>query len=203
MLLDRIDSRRGWTATPAAATVFVDYFDHRVGDGSLVVSGASAISRSLDRPLDLGGIREALIAVKGTFDTGKLVLTLTDSAGAAHAFTMSEPGAESGWRMFRAQPGTLPASFKLREIAAYAFTGLDSAKRYAFDFLKADLPVRAAITRAELPGAWTATPNTASLALDDDHRIWNALALKVTGATALTYAFPAPLDLRRKRVGSR
>lgn len=199
VLLDRLDSRRGWTAAPAAATVFVDYFDYRVGDGSLVVAGANAISRTLARPIDLSGIHDALIAAKGTFGATELALTLTDSAGASHAFTMSELAAESGWRIFKAVPGALPASFKLGEIAGYAFTGLDGAKRYAFDFLKADLPVRAAITRAELPGAWTATPNTATLALDDDNRIWNALALKVTGATAVSYALAAPLDLRRKR----
>lgn len=199
LLIDRLDSRRGWSATPAAAASFVDHFDFRVGDGSLVVSGATALSRTLPRPLDLSGLREAQIAVKGTFNTAKLALTLTDSAGTSHSLTMSEPGAEDGWRLFRALPGSVPPAFKLAEIAGYAFTALDSGQRYAFDFLKVDLPLRTAITQPERAAAWSPTPTTATLALDDDNRIWGALSLKVTGATALTYALPTPLNLQRKR----
>lgn len=201
VLLDRLESRRGWTPAPAAASVFVDYFDYRVGDGSLAVKGATAISRTLERPMDLADIREALIAVKGGFAASRLVLTLTDSAGASHAFTMSEGTPESGWRMFRAVPGTPPAGFRLGEIARYAFTGLDPDpdQRYAFDFLKADLPVRVTLTRNELPGTWSAAPAAAALSLDDDSRVWNALALKVTGATEVTYTLASPVDLRRKR----
>ena len=194
VLLDRLDSRRGWSAAPSSASLFVDYFDYRVGDGSLVVSGATAVSRPLSRAIDLSAIREALIAVKGSFAASRLVLTLTDSAGASHDFTMVEAAAEGTWRLFRATPGTPPAGFRLSEIAAYAFTGLDDAQRYAFDFLKADLPLR-----TELRGAWSAAPAAAALALDDDNRVWGSLSLKATGATALTYALAVPVDLRSKR----
>jgi hypothetical protein len=200
VLLDRLDSRRGWSATPAAASLFVDYFDYRVGDGSLAVKGASAVTRRLERPLDLSGMREALIAVKGGFAAASLVLTLTDSAGAAHDCTMNELAPQaSGWRVFQALPGTLPAGFRLAEVAAFAFTGLEPLQRYAFDSLKADLPVRVTLTRDELPGAWSATPAAAALSLDDDQRIWGALAVKASGASTLTYALPAPVDLRRRR----
>lgn len=200
-LLDKLDSRRGWNATPAAATVFIDYFDHRVGDGSLVVAGATAIAKTLPRPVDLSGILEALIAVKGTFAANKLVLTLTDNAvpSHSHAFTMTELGLENGWRIFRGTPGTPPAGFKLDAIASYAFTGLDDTQRYSFDFLKVDVPIRVTVVRPDLAGAWTPDSSTATLTLDDDNRIWGSLALKVTGATALVYTLPAPLDLRRKR----
>jgi len=199
VLLDKLESRRDWTATPGAATVFIDYFDHRVGDGSLVVAGATAIVKTLSDPLDLSGIREALIAVKGGFAANELVFTLTDAAAASHDFTMTELGPENGWRIFRGVPGALPPGFKLDAITSYAFTGLDNLERYSFDFLKIDVPIRVTVARPELTPAWTPAPNTATLALDDDNRVWGSLALKATGATALAYTFPAPLDLRRKR----
>lgn len=200
VLLDRLDSRRPWSAVPGTASVFVDYFDYRIGDGSLAVKDATSVSRKLDRALDLSGMREALIVVKGAFAASRLVLRLTDSAGTSHTCTMTELAAEpGGWRIFRAQPGTLPAGFKLAEIRGYAFTGLDPLQRYAFDALKADLPIRTTLTHDALSGAWSATPSGAVLALDDDTRIWGALAVKATGADSVTYTFPAPVDLRRKR----
>ena len=52
VLLDALDTRQGWSATPAAAALFIDYFDHRVGDGSLVALGATAIARKLPRAID-------------------------------------------------------------------------------------------------------------------------------------------------------
>jgi DNA-binding beta-propeller fold protein YncE len=199
VLLDKLESRRGLTATPGSATVFVDYFDHRVGDGSVVVAGATAIVKTLGGPVDLSGIREALVAVKGGFAANEIVFTLTDAATATHDFTMTELAPENGWRIFSGVPGALPPGFQLDAIVAYAFTGLDSTERYSFDFLKIDVPIRVTVARPELASAWTPTPSSATLELDDDNRVWGSLALKATGASALAYAFPAPLDLRRKR----
>ncbi|MDX2298439.1 MAG: DUF6519 domain-containing protein [Xanthomonadaceae bacterium] len=198
VLLDKLESRRGWTTTPAAATLFVDYFDHRVGDGSLVVLGATAIARTLDRPLDLSEVHEVLIAVKATSTAG-LTFTVTDDAALSHGFTMSTFASDAGWTLLRGVPGAWPAGFAAERIVAFGFTGLDAPTRYTFDFLKADLPLRRVVVHTEHGERYAAQPATALLASDDDQRLWHATAIQATQASSVSYRFPAPLDASRAR----
>ena len=148
VLIDRMEAKRGWTSTPATAAIFVDYIDHRVGDGSLVSRGASAIAKRPEKPLDLSGVGEVLFAVKADSVAG-MGFYLKD-ASATHAFTLSVVAAAANdWTLMRAVPGAWPAGFAQNAIVEYGFTGLDSTstKRYAFDFIKADLPLRTVIVQ--------------------------------------------------------
>ncbi|AKC86791.1 DUF6519 domain-containing protein [Pseudoxanthomonas suwonensis] len=197
VLLDRLESRHGWTATPAAASVFVDYFDHRVGDGSLVASGATAIARGLDHPLDLAEVGEVLVAVKA-MSTAGLAFYVKDAA-ATHAFAMTQVATDDGWKLLRAVPGAWPAGFAADSIVEYGFTGLDAATRYGFDFLKADLPLRSVVARTELTDRYAAEPAAAVLSVDDDQRLWGGAAVQATQATSVAYAFPVPVDASRAR----
>jgi DNA-binding beta-propeller fold protein YncE len=197
VLLDRLDSRSGWSAAPAGAAVFVDYFDHRVGDGSLAAQGATALARKLPAPLDLGGVNEVLIAVK-TASAAPLVFYVSDGS-AAHPFTMSSVGTDDGWQLVRGVPGAWPAGFNAARIVEYGFTGLETTARYSFDVLKADLPLRTVLVRPELSGQYSLLPATAQLAADDDQRLWGSSALRATQATAVAHALPVPADASRAR----
>jgi hypothetical protein len=198
LLLDACERRDGWTAAPAAATVFVDYFDHRVGDGSLVVAGATAIVKKLAAPVDLTGLVEVIIHVQGVFAAANLVFKAGDGTN-THAFTMSELAAESGWRVFRAVPGAWPTGFAAAKVVEYGFDNLDTTARYSFDSLRIDRPVYSPLLRTDLTKQFSATPSTAVLAPDDDARIHASVGLKVSGATQLSFALTAPGDLSRAR----
>lgn len=197
VLLDKLESRRDWATTPAAATLFVDYFDHRVGDGSLVVLGATAIARMLEQPLDLVAIKEVVLAVKATSIAG-LAFYVKDAA-ATHHVAMSQFATDDGWALLRGVPGVWPAGFAADRIVEYGFTGLSAPTRYSFDFLKAHLPLRSAIVRAQLPDQYSAQPATAVLAPDDDQRLWRATAIQASQANRVAFAFPAPVDASRSR----
>jgi len=166
VLLDKLESRRAWSATPAAATLFVDYFDHRVGDGSLVVLGASEIRRALEAPLDLSGVVDVLVAVKAVPAAG-LAFYVEDGT-ARHVFAMSDVTTDDGWLLVRGVPGAWPAGFAVQRIVAFGFTGLSAAVRYSLDFLEADLPLRSPLVRTELGERYAAQPATAALVADDD-----------------------------------
>ncbi len=197
VLLDKLESRNGWAPTPAAATLFVDYFDHRVGDGSLVVRGATAIRRMLDEPLDLSAVNELRIAVKAATTVG-LTFYVKDAA-LTHNFTMNDFATDDGWLLLRAVPSAWPAGFAADRIIEFGFTGLDAPTRYSFDFLKADLPLRSVIVRSELGNHATAQPATAVLAADDDQRLWGGSAILATQASQVALALPAPEDASRAR----
>jgi hypothetical protein len=197
VLLDRLDSRRGWTHLPAAAALFVDYFDRRVGDGSLVAIGATTIVRALDTPLDLSQASHVLLAVKSAAGA-PCVFQVSDGA-TSHDFTMNELYTDDDWRILRATPGTWPAGFASDAIVAYGFGGLKPANRYSFDFLQADLPLRTALLRTGLADACSAQPAAASLAFDDDDRLWGATALRVSAATEVTCTLAEPRDCSRAR----
>jgi DNA-binding beta-propeller fold protein YncE len=200
VLIDRMENKRGWTSTPATAAVFVDYIDHRVGDGSLVSRGASAIAKRPEKPLDLSGVGEVLFAVKADSVVG-LGFYLKD-ASATHAFTLSVVAAAANdWTLMRAVPGVWPAGFAQNAVVEYGFTGLVSGptKRYAFDFIKADLPLRTVIVRTDLGDRYSVLPATAQLVNDDDQRIWSGKSLQTTQATSVTYVFPEPIDASRAR----
>jgi Family of unknown function (DUF6519) len=161
-LLDRMDTRGGWVATPAAATLFVDYFDHRYGDGSLVALGASSLRKTLAQPLDLRGLVEVLVAVNMpagsplTFEVGDGTLT--------HAFTMSVLGSASGWTLLRAVPGAWPAGFVVQAVTQLGFSALNPLVRYGIDVIKADLPSTSLFFDPELLAYASATPATAQVA---------------------------------------
>jgi hypothetical protein len=199
VLIDRMDARRGWTCTPASAAVFVDYIDHRVGDGSLVARAATALAKRPEKPIDLGGVGEILFAVKA--DNVAALAFYVKDAGATHAFATSVVYTDGDWTLMRAVPGSWPVGFAQNAIVEYGFTGLDNdpKKRYAFDFLKADLPIRTVIARTDLGDRYSVAPATAQLANDDDARIFGGIALKATQATSVTYAFPEPVDASRAR----
>lgn len=198
VLLDKLESRKGWTATPAAAALFVDYFDHRVGNGSLVVAGATDLAHPLAKPLDLREIREVRLAVK-SLTTAGLAFYVKDAASTLHAFTMSDVAVDDGWAIVSGVPGTWPAGFAADQVAEYGFTGLDALQRYAFDELKADLPLRSVLVRTDLPDAWSALPIAATLAPDDDQRLWGQAAMAATRASAVAFALPTPCDASRAR----
>jgi hypothetical protein len=197
VLVDAMDRKAGWAVQPATAALFIDYFDRRTGDGSLVVDSATSITKTLPGPLDLRGARAFSIAVKGGFAANALVLALNDGS-TTEALTMSELAAEDGWRIFRALPAAA-STLQWDRIAAVTLQSLDSGARYAFDALKLDAsisPVLAAPTDTQLVAA---APATAVLALDDDQRIDGSLSLKATGATSLTFTLPAPRRLTHGR----
>lgn len=198
LLLDRLDSRDGWAATPATASFFVDYFDHRVGDGSLAAVGATALDRTLEAPLDLRGVVEVLIAVKAV-PPASFGFHVRDAAAATHAFTLTEIGVDEGWTIVRATPGAWPAGFAADAVAGYGFSGLNPLVRYGFDFLKADLPLRTVLVASERTAQYTALPAAAVLAADDDQRLWGTTALRASAATAVAFTPAAPADLSRAR----
>lgn len=197
VLLDRLDSRRGWSAVPAGAAVFVDYFDHRVGDGSLVATGATALARKLPAPLDLTGVNEVLVAVK-TVSAVPFTFYVSDGS-LTHGFTMNSVAVDDGWQLVRCVPGAWPAGFDRARIVEYGFTGLEAAARYSFDLLKADLPLRTLLVRTELSGQYAALPAAAQLSADDDQRLWGGNGLRVVQATSVAHALPAPVDASRAR----
>ena len=197
VLLDRFDSRRDWTPTPSAATIFVDYFNHRIGDGSLVARGATAIARRLDTPLDLSQATDVVIALKA--DPAAACVFYVGDGTATHAFTMTDLYVDETWRIVRATPGAWPAGFAATAIKEYGFNGLSAASRYSFDFLTADLPMRTALVRPELVDTYTAVPAAAALSPDDDHRVWGSTSIRATSATQVTCTLPAPRDCSRAR----
>lgn len=197
-LLDRMDQRAGWVATPAAATLFVDYFDHRVGDGSLVALGATRLDKALPRPLDMSGIVELMVSVSKT-PAAACTVEVGDGT-LSHAFTMSavatEPG---GWTLLRALPGAWPAGFAVQAVTRIAFTGLDPGVRYGFDAIKADLPLLGLFFDPEWLSQASATPAAAQLAADDDQRCRRHRSLRASQATAALLSLPQPMDLSRAR----
>ncbi len=197
VLLDALDTRQGWSTTPGSAALFVDYFDHRVGDGSLVALGATAIARALPRPADFSSVNEVLIAVKAV-PAAPAVFYVKD-ATTTHAFTMSTVATDNGWTLMRAVPGAWPVGFAAGQVIEYGFSGLTSASRYSFDFLKVDVPLCTLLLRPEHTDLFTATPTTATLTPNDDQRLWGSTSLQITGATQLDVALPAPADLSRAR----
>ncbi len=197
VLLDAMESRRGWTATPANTALFVDYFNHRVGDGSLVSVGATALARRLDAPLDLSRARELLIALRA--DAGAPCVFYVSDGSVTHAYTMADVHEQDGWRVVRATPGAWTAGLAPEAIVEYGFTTLAPATRYAFDFIKADLPLHTVLVRPERADTYAAVPATATLAADDDRRLWGSPSLHVSGATQLAATLPAPHDLSRAR----
>lgn len=197
VLLDALESRRGWAPTPVAAALFVDYFNRRVGDGSLVAMGATAIARKLDAPLDLSQAREVLIAFQA--DPASSCVFYVNDGTSTHAFTMTELLTDGDWRIMRATPGAWPAGFATNAIVEYGFTGLTAATRYSFDFLKADLPLRSELVRTELSESYSAQPAAASVAVDDDNRLWGSTSLRASAATQVTCTLSAPRDCTRAR----
>jgi Family of unknown function (DUF6519) len=199
VLIDRMEAKRGWTSTPATAALFVDYMDHRVGDGSLVSRGATAIAKHPAKPVDLSGLREVLFTVKAD-DVVGIGFYLKD-ASATHALTVSKIADDGDWALMRATVGAWPAGFAENSIVEYGFTGLngDPNKRYAFDFLKADLPLRTAIVRTDRSDRYNALPATAQFTNDDDQRIWGGTSVQAMQATSVSFAFPEPVDASRAR----
>lgn len=197
VLLDKLESRKAWVSTPAAATLFIDYFDHRVGDGSLVAMGATSVTKALDTPLDLSGVVELLIAVK-TVPASPFTFYVRD-ATTTHSFTMTDVADDDGWLLVRATPGAWPAGFASNTIVEYGFSGLNALVRYSFDFIKADLPLRTLLVHPEWGGQFTALPATVVLAPDDDERLWGSTSIRASAASAVAYTLPAPADLSRAR----
>ncbi|HKY01857.1 MAG TPA: DUF6519 domain-containing protein, partial [Burkholderiales bacterium] len=198
LLLDACDKREAWSATPNTVNLFIDYFDHRVGDGSLVATNASSIAKTLAQPMDWRSLVEVVVHVKGVFAATDFVFYANDGT-TSHSFTMTELTSESGWRVFSAVPGAWPAGFAADAVVEYGFTSLDATTRYSIDALRFDAPIYSRLLRTSLTKQFSATPNTATLAQDDDLRIAGGLSLKVSGATQLNYAIPAPQDLSRAR----
>jgi hypothetical protein len=197
VLVDAMDRKTGWAVQPATAALFIDYFDRRTGDGSLVVKGATSLTKTLPGPVDLRGARAFSLAVKGGFAANALVLALNDGS-TTEALTMSELAAEDGWRIFRAVP-VAASALQWDRIVSASLQNLDSVERYAFDAIKLDAalsPVFIAPTDTQLVAA---APAAAVLALDDDQRIDGSLSLKATGATSLIFTLPAPQRLTQSR----
>lgn len=197
VVLDKLESRKGWATMPATASLFIDYFDHRVGDGSLVALGATAVAKTLAKPLDLSQVGEILVAAKAVPPT-PFTFYVKDGAN-THNFTMTSVATDDGWELVRAVPGAWPAGFASNAIVEYGFTGLNALVRYSFDFLKADLPLRAVLADSGRTAQYTALPATAVLAPDDDHRLWGHTSVNATGASAVAFALAAPADLSRAR----
>jgi DNA-binding beta-propeller fold protein YncE len=205
ILLDAMDARTGWTPSVAAGpapTLHVDYFDHRVGAGALVVAGADTLQRRLARPADLTGLREILVAVKGTFAAGACTFSLW-SGGAPTALPTTEvAGGLAGWRLLRADPAAVPANV-LAAVEGWGFSALDPARAYRFDSIRADLPIRWTLARVATPHEYVATsPNVADVPevrLVDDDRIWRSLAVEVTSAGTVAHTFGDVRDLRHTR----
>ncbi|HEX7048863.1 MAG TPA: DUF6519 domain-containing protein [Longimicrobiales bacterium] len=207
ILLDALDSREGWAAEPALGDPvpqpFIDYFDHRTGVGSLSVEGAVALVRALERPLDLSGLAEVVIAVKGAFAAGECVFFLGQGGTRAELTTVEDAAGVDGWRIFRADPTTLSASIDLAAVDAYGFTGLNKAERYTFDSVRVDLPIREPLVAMGSARDFDATAPAPGVVpevtIHDDDRIWRSTALRVTRASAIAYALPAVRDLRPVR----
>lgn len=197
LLLDKLESRKGWSTTPAGATLFIDYFDHRVGDGSLVALGATAVAKTLGKPLDLSRVVELLIAVK-TVPASPFTFYVKD-ATTTHNFTMTDVATDDGWLLVRATPGAWPAGFANQAIVEYGFSGLNTLVRYSFDFVKADLPLHTLLVHPEWGGQFTALPAAAVLAPDDDQRLWGSTSIRASATSAVAYTLPAPADLSRAR----
>lgn len=197
VLIDKLESRRGWTATPGNALLFVDYFEQRVGDGCLVALNATGIAKPLAAPLDFSQVREVLILAKAV-PSAPFTFYVRD-AGATHAFSMSNLASDAGWLLVRGVPGAWPAGFAADRVIEYGFSGLDAGSRYAFDVLKADLPLRSPLVRSDRVDRYAAQPAGAVLAGDDDQRLWNAPSLSATQATRVDYSLPEPVDASRAR----
>jgi DNA-binding beta-propeller fold protein YncE len=197
VLLDALESRRGWTPTPATAMVFVDYFNRRVGDGSLVAIGATAIARTLDAPIDLSQAVDLLLAFKAD-PVAPCTFYVSDGSN-THDLTMTELYTDDGWRVVRATPGAWPAGFASNAVKAYGFKNMTPATRYSFDFLKADLPLNSLLVRTDLTDAYSALPAAASLTVNDDQRLWGSTSLRATAATQVTHTLPEPRDCSRAR----
>ena len=197
-LLDSCDRRTDWHAQPSTAPCFIDYFDYRVGDGSLVVSGSTELMHESAQRLDLSHVSELLIYAKGVFTLAECVFSVSDGV-TSHAFTMSELGADGGWRVLRAVPGAWPAALDAAGITRYGFVSLVATQRYAFDALRIDQPLVQAVLRSELLDRFTVAPATAVLQSDDSYVIWGSIPARIESGSALDYLFPAPLDLSAAR----
>ncbi|MGH7392387.1 MAG: DUF6519 domain-containing protein [Candidatus Rokuibacteriota bacterium] len=204
ILLDAMDSRAGWAAEKAVgdpdAHLYVDYFDHRTGEGSLSVEGATALMRALPRPIDLSGLSEVVVAAKGSFNAANCVVTL-GRQGTRVSLTTSEAAPLAGWRIFRATG--VPGGFDLAGVDEYGLTNLDKTFRYQFDFVKIDRPIRLVLAPASSLAGFGATPlavnDVPQLEIDDDQRRFASTVLAVGRAGSVTYTFPVVRDLRRVR----
>ncbi len=197
VVIDKLESRRGWAALPATASVFIDYFDHRVGDGCLVVQGATEVAKTLPSSIDLSQAVELLVLLK-TVPAVPFTLFVGDGSS-RHDFTMSTVAIADGWTLARAVPGAWPAGFAAQAIVEYGFRGLTALARYSFDVIKADLPLRRLLVRPGLTGSYTALPTNAVLAGDDDQRLWRECAIRASLASAVTHRLAAPCDASRAR----
>ena len=88
LLLDALDERESWLAEKANPAdpeprLFVDYFDHRVGQGSLKATGAAALVHAPAEPVDLRELREVVFAAKGLFAVGEIFFFLGQGGAAA------------------------------------------------------------------------------------------------------------------------
>lgn len=197
LLVDAMDRKAGWAVQPATAALFIDYFDRRTGDGSLVVDGATSLTKTLPGPVDLRGARAFFIAVKGVFAANALVLALHDGT-TTEALTMSELAAEDGWRIFRAVP-VAASALQWDRIVGATLQNLDGGARYAFDAIKLDAALSSLLAAPLDTQLVAATPAAAVLALDDDQRVDRSLSLKATAATRVTFTLPAPRRLTHSR----
>lgn len=205
ILLDAMDDCTGWTAEKDAGDpdprLFVDYFDHRTGEGSLSVEGAIALRRSPPRPIDLGGLTEIVVAAKGSFGGASCVVALGRQGTRVTLTTTEDAQPLAGWRIFRATG--VPAGFDLAGVDEYGLTGLDKTMRYRLDFVKIDRPIGLVLAPASSAAGFAATPlgagDVPTIRVNDDQRRYRGTVLGVGRAASVTYTFPVVRDLRRVR----
>jgi DNA-binding beta-propeller fold protein YncE len=204
ILLDAMDSRIGWAAvkqniTDPTPVLFVDYFDHRTGEGSLTVQGAIELVHVLDKPLDLQELRQVVFAAKGNYGGSAPKFFLGQGGGNAIIPAVKDANDIGQWQIYRASI-SVPPAIDLSRIDAYGFTSLDKTKTYAFDLIKIDQPIRAVLVPTSYRPAFTATPLSGpEISIGDDDRFWGSTVLKVKQATSVTYAFPVARDLSHAR----
>jgi hypothetical protein len=197
-LLDRVDTRRGWDVQPAGARAFVDYFEHRYGDGALALRGCTGATRTLAKPWDLTGLSTLLLWAKKPV-AAPLQLTVGDGTTTHTLATNVVFTDTAGWTLLSAPPGAWPAALAVDRITHWGLAGLDAARDYTVDALLADLPLTTLLVDPERTALATAQPAGATLAADDDQRLWQRRSLRVTGATTMACALPAPTDASRAR----
>jgi len=203
ILLDAMDERAPWRAAGPDPRVFVDFFDHRTGVGSLVASGAIAVARPLGRATDFAELREVVVAARGAFAAGALEFFL-GAGGVRWPWPLAEDAAAvEGWRVFRAARPAGAVPIDPSAVDEYGFGGMVAGERYAFDFLKADLPILQPLVSTTRAGDFAAiaqNPGDApELGISDDDRFWRSAVVEVTQAGAVEHVFPAPRDLRHAR----
>lgn len=197
-LLDRVDTRRGWAVLPAGARAFVDYFEHRFGDGALALRGCTGATRTLARPWDLTGLNALRLWVKKPA-AAPLQLSVGDGTTTHTMATAALYTDAAGWTLLSAAPGAWPAALAVSRITQWGLAGLDATREYTVDALLADLPITTLLVDPERTALASVGPAGATLAPDDDQRLWQRRSLRATGATTLAATLPAPVDARRAR----